>query len=160
MADEVVFVKQRWFEVRKGALYAALFLCLVSFALSRWVCWPVKISGDSMLPNYDDGQRNYINRLAYLSDQPRRGDVVGLRVGREYLIKRVIGLPGEKLEFHRDVVVVNGQPLDEPYPVRPLLWQLAPVQLGENDYFVMGDNRTTSMLGAVRREDIIGRAVF
>jgi signal peptidase I len=137
-----------------------LFVCVLSFAILRWVWWPVRISGDSMTPNYDDGQANYINRLAYLSASPRRGDVVGLRVGHDVYIKRVIGLPGEKIEFRRDIIVVNGEPLAEPYPVKPLLWRLRPVQLGENDYFVMGDNRTTSMLGAVQRTHIIGKAVF
>jgi signal peptidase I len=137
-----------------------LFICLLSFAFSRFVFWPVKISGDSMAPNYDDGQPNYIHRLAYWSTPPKRGDVVALRVGREVCIKRIVGLPGERLEFRRGTILVNGRPLEEPYPVKPLLWWLKPVQLGANNYFVMGDNRTTSMLYAVRREDIIGKAVF
>ena len=160
MESEVLAVRCRWYSVRRAVLCAALLVCAASFIFSKFVLSPVKISGASMMPNYDDGQRTFINRVAYWVSTPRRGDVVGLHVGSEYLIKRVIGLPGEKIEFDRDIVVVNGQPLAEPYPVRPLLWRLAPVQLGENDYFVMGDNRTCSMLGAVRREDIIGRAVF
>ncbi len=137
-----------------------LSLCLLSFAVSRWVLSPVKISGESMLPNYSDGQPNFINRLAYVSTPPQRGDVVGLQVGDEFFLKRVIGLPGEKIEFKRDTIIVNGLPLEEHYHVRPLLWRLAPVQLGTNDYFVMGDNRTSSMLGAVRRKDIIGKVLF
>ncbi len=150
----------KWTEVRRGVLCVGLLICIVTFAVFRWVWFPVKIEGDSMVPNYDDGQPTYINRLAYLSDSPRRGDVVGFRVGEEFYIKRVIGLPGERLEFHRDIIVVNGKPIEEHYPVRPLLWRLAPVQLGANDYFVMGDNRTTSMLGAVPRERIIGKAIY
>ena len=137
-----------------------LSLCLLSFAVSRWVLSPVKISGESMLPNYGDGQPNFINRLAYVATPPQRGDVVGLQVGDEFYLKRVIGLPGEKIEFKRDIIIVNGLPLEEHYHVRPLLWRLAPVQLGTNDYFVMGDNRTSSMLGAVRRENIIGKVLF
>jgi signal peptidase I len=149
-----------WHEVRREVLYTSLVLCLLSFAVSRWVLWPVKISGESMVPNYQDGQPNFINRLAYLSTQPQRGDVVALRAGKDFLIKRVIGLPGEKIEFYRGTIIVNGQPLEEHYPVKPLLWRLAPVELGANDYFVMGDNRTVSLLGAVPREKIIGKAIF
>lgn len=149
-----------WHHVRREVLYAMLLICVLSFAAFRWVWWPVRISGDSMTPTYDDGQPNYINRLAYLSAPPRRGDVVGLRVGHEVYIKRIIGLPGEKIEFRRDIIVVNGRPLAEPYPVKPLLWRLNPVQLGANDYFVMGDNRPISMLGAIGRDRIIGKAVF
>ena len=120
----------------------------------------MRIAGESMLPNYIDGQPNFINRLAYVSAPPQRGDVVGLQVGEEFYLKRVIGLPGEKIEFKRDTVVVNGRPLEEHYHVRPLLWRLEPVQLRANEYFVMGDNRTCSMVGAVRVENIIGKALF
>ena len=160
MAPETPPHARPWHHVRREVLLAALLVCLLSFAVSHWVLWPVKISGDSMAPNYLDGQPNFINRLAYVSTPPQRGDVVALRVGEDLLLKRVVGLPGEKVEFHRDVVFINGQPLAEPYPLRPLIWILHPVQLGANDYFVMGDNRTISQLGAVPREKIIGKAMF
>lgn len=160
MESEVIPTPRRWYSVQRSTLCAALLVCAVSFVVAKFVLCPVRISGESMLPNYDDGQPTFINRLAYWTAPPRRGDVVGLRVGHEVMLKRVIGLPGEKIEFHRDTVVVNGQPLAESYSVKPLLWRLAPVQLGENDYFVMGDNRTSSMLGSVPRESIIGRSMF
>jgi signal peptidase I len=133
---------------------------VLNFAVFHWVWWPVKVSGDSMVPNYYDGQPTYIDRLAYLGDGPHRGDVVGLHMGKDLCIKRVIGLPGEKIEFHRDAILINGHVLFEPYAVKPLLWWVRPVQLGANEYFVMGDNRTTSKLDAVPREQIIGKAVF
>ena len=151
---------RRWFDVNRPTLITCLLICLATYSLSRWVICPVKICGDSMTPNYDDGAPNYINRLAYISTPPKRGDVVALRLGSELLLKRVIGLPGERVEFRRDVVVINGKPLDEPYPVRPLLWRLPAEQLGPNDYWVMGDNRISSMLGAVPREQIVGKAMF
>ena len=160
MTQEVIRAEPKWTEVRREALYIGLLICIVTFAVFRWVLFPVQVLGDSMVPNYDDGQPTYINRLAYLADSPRRGDVVGFRMGDEFYIKRVIGLPGERLEFRRDVIVVNGKPLEEPYPVRPLLWRLDPVQLGANEYWVIGDNRTTSMLGAVPRDQIIGKAIY
>lgn len=113
-----------------------------------------------MAPNYDDGQPAIINRVAYFSNSPQRGDVVGLRVGEEFYIKRIIGLPGERIEFVRDTVLVNGHPLAEKYPVKPLLWKLAPACLGANDYFVMGDNRAMSKLGPVSRDLIIGKSLY
>ena len=146
--------------VRRSVLYTALGLCAFIYAFTHWFLWPVRISGESMAPNYDDGQAAVINRLAYFSNSPQRGDVVGLRVGHEFYLKRIVGLPGERIEFQRDTVVVNGRPLKEPYPVKPLLWKLAPVQLGANDYYVMGDNRTMSKLGPVPRELIIGKSLF
>jgi len=145
----------------RRVLCTALVLCAGAYAFTRCVFWPVVISGDSMAPAYQDGQPNYINRLAYWSHPPQRGDVVGIRLDKdEYSIKRVIGVPGDRIEFRRGTVVVNGKALDEPYVQRPLLWWLRPVQLGPNEYFVMGDNRTYSWLGSVAKQSIVGKAVF
>jgi signal peptidase I len=146
--------------VSRKVLYVALAFCVFGYVVTHWILWPVKIDGQSMTPNYDDGQPAIINRLAYLASQPRRGDVVGLRVGHEFYLKRIVGLPGEHIEFHRGTVMVNGRPLKESYAVKPLLWQLAPAQLGANDYYVMGDNRTQSKLGPVTRDKIIGKSLF
>ena len=155
-----VTVPARRRPVSRGVLLTSLGLCAFIYAFTHWFLWPVRISGESMVPNYDDGQPTVINRLAYFSNSPQRGDVVGLRVGHEFYLKRIIGLPGERIEFQRDTVMVNGRPLKETYPVRPLLWKLAPVQLGANDYYVMGDNRAMSKLGPVPREQIIGKSLF
>jgi len=147
--------------VSRTVLCGVLFLCFSVFAFSHWVLWPVKVDGDSMTPNYQHGQPNYINKLAYLSGPPQRGDVVGVRLTNgEFLLKRVIGLPGEKIEFKRGTIIVNGRPLSEPYIERPLLWALPPVELGPEDYFIMGDNRRISMLGRVAKDTIVGKAVF
>jgi signal peptidase I len=147
--------------VRRSALGIGLLICVFCFAFFHWVFWPVQISGDSMLPNYKDGQPNYINKLAYLSEPPRRGDVVCVRFDRDDVcIKRIVGLPGERIEFRRGTIVINGEPLVEPYTVKPLLWWLRSVQLQENEYFIMGDNRRSSILGAVPKDQIIGKAVF
>jgi signal peptidase I len=153
-------VLRRWYDVRRSTLVVCLLICLASYSVARWVISPVKIVGDSMTPTYDDGAPNYINHLAYLSTPPKRGDIVSVRMGSECLLKRIIGLPGERVEFKRDVVFINGKALEEPYPVRPLLWRLPAVQLGTNDYWVMGDNRISSMLGAVPRDHILGKAMF
>ena len=145
---------------RKQVLYVALGLCFFSFALFQWVFWPVVISGDSMVPSYHDGQPTYINKLAYLTHQPQRGDVVGVRVGSDFYIKRIIGVPGDKIHFHRGTVVVNGTALIEPYVERPLLWWLRPVEVGPGEYFVMGDNRSSSALGTIPNKSIVGKAVY
>ena len=143
------------------ALYLALSLALLGYTCSRWVIMPVQVSGESMSPNYEDGQPNFINKLAYRSRHPQRGDVVGLSAGfGDLQLKRIIGLPGEKVEFRRGTVVVNGEALDEPYVRHDLLWWLPSVQLGPKDYFVMGDNSRVSVLGAVPADWIIGKAMF
>jgi signal peptidase I len=153
--------ERRRCKVRREIWYLGLAICMLNFGLKEWVLWPCKISGESMLPNYTDGQVNYINKLAYLADIPRRGDVVGVKLpGGEVLIKRIVGLPGEQIDFVQGKVIINGEELTEPYPVRSLLWNVPSFQLGPNDYFVMGDNRRVSQLGPITRDNIIGRVVF
>jgi signal peptidase I len=160
MDSAVSLTARPWYFVRRKTLCLALFICIAGYVLTHWIFWPVKVSGESMQPNYEDGQPALINRLAYISHSPKRGDVVGLRVGDEFYLKRIVGLPGERIAFQRDTVLINGQPLRETYHVRPLLWRLAPQVLGANEYYVMGDNRTMSKLGPVRGDIIIGKAVF
>ena len=63
--------------IRREVLYLALSLALLGYACSRWVIMPVQISGESMAPSYEDGQPNFINKLAYRSRHPQRGDYVG-----------------------------------------------------------------------------------
>jgi signal peptidase I len=114
-----------------------------------------------MLPAYRNGTRNLINKLAYWSHEPRRGDVVALRkASGEVWIKRIIGLPGETVELREGKVVINGEPLDEPYINSPIPWSPKPITLEPDEYYVFGDNRATSAFGRVRRDHIIGKVVF
>lgn len=114
-----------------------------------------------MLPNYQNGSRQFINKLAYWSAKPQRGDVVAVQAlnGETYL-KRIIGLPGETLTFDDGVVSINGELLKEPYVQTKVPWEEKPATLGPNDYYVMGDNRAVSVLGAIPFERIVGKVVF
>jgi signal peptidase I len=163
MADDVAGNKLTWRsrQVRLKVLLTALTLAFLCYAIFTWVFWPVKVAGESMLPNYLDGSRHFINKLAYWSDKPQRGDVVGLRArDGDVLIKRVIGMPGERLTFDKGVVAINGKLLSEPYTKTKVPWTNDPVVLGPQDYWVMGDNREISVLGAVPLKRIIGKVVF
>ncbi len=126
---------------------------------------PVRGEGPSMLPTLQDGQLLFVNTLAYVRSAPRRGDIVGISLaGRRALyIKRIVGLPGERLRIDAGTVHVNGTPLDEPYVERRRPWDVGEVALGEGEYLVIGDNRGMSAsnhdFGKARRERIIGRVV-
>jgi len=77
-----------------------------------------------MLPTYKENGINFINRLAYVWSQPRRGDVVGIRLAGVHIMfmKRIIGLPGENVAFHEGHAIIDGVVLDEPYVKRPCDW--------------------------------------
>lgn len=147
--------------LRLKVLGTALLLAFLCYAFFTWVFWPVKVTGDSMLPNFLNGSRHFIFKLAYWSGQPRRGDVIGMYfTNGDVYIKRIIGLPGEEISFVDGGVAINGKPLREPYLRSKVPWELNSVTLGEDDYFVMGDNRATSWLGLVSLPRIIGKVVY
>lgn len=118
-------------------------MALLLWGASRTLVTPLWASGISMAPSIADGEFLLVNRVAYVFGRPRRGDVVAIRLagGAAALVKRVIGLPGERVTIARGVVLVNGQPLDEPYVAQRAEWDVPEVILGINEYFVVGDNR-------------------
>ena len=141
-------------------------LCYVVF-FSHLVLMPVRVQGISMEPTYKDRSFNLVNRLSYLWHQPRRGDIVAVRAYAGYhlmLMKRIIGLPGETVAFERGRVLINGQPLDEPYEKWQSDWTVAPEKLGANEYLVVGDNRTMPpedhTWGRVDRGRIVGKVLL
>jgi len=101
-----------WTLVRLGLLIIGAFV-IFNFVLTP----PVRVTGISMLPTYHTGQINFINRIAYLRHEPRRGDVIGVRFSGEsrLLMKRIVALPGETIAFSYGFILINGQPLDEHY---------------------------------------------
>jgi signal peptidase I len=104
----------------------------------------IEVEGISMLPTYQDHSRNWINRLAYVWHEPRRGDVVAIRFAGYHamLLKRIIGLPGETVAFEDGRVLINGKILDEPYEKLDCHWNHPPETIGPDQYFVVGDNRS------------------
>lgn len=142
-----------------------------------------------MLPTIEVNDRVMVNKLAYQWGVPQRGDVVvfrdprepdieesvpeavirsvleavGVRTrGRDDLIKRVIGLPGDSIEILNHQIVVNGIPLDEPYLDDIEMPDEGPFQVGQGEVFVMGDNRNASFdsrrFGPIPLEDLVGQA--
>jgi len=161
-------------------LIETILLAIVIFLVVNGTTGRFRIEGDSMRPNMHDGQYVIVNRLAYAEvgpaefGRPQRGDVVVFRYpmdpSRDF-IKRVIGLPGERVEITGGAVkICQGQvgggeaceTLVEPYIQET--WSLPPGTwtLGPNEYFVMGDNRRNSSdshnWGPLNGDAIIGKA--
>lgn len=151
----------------KLTLLRIVILILAAYLVRAHVLLPIQIKGPSMLPTYQENGVNFVNRLAYLRGEPRRGDVVAIRFAGErvLLMKRIVGLPGETIEFRAGTVYINGQKLDEPYlaPDYPCSWNLPPKEL-KSGYYVVGDNRTMlesmHMKGEASRQRIVGRILL
>jgi len=130
---------------------------------------PVRVEGTSMLPNLEDQDRLFINKMAFRVGEVERGDVVVFQYPRDHTksyIKRVIGLPGDRVLIDHGRVFVNGKSLFEPYvPARFTDDRSQPqMTIPANEFFVMGDHRSISSdsrdFGPVDRELIYGKAAF
>ncbi len=152
-----------------GAIYALVNLTTVRFI----------VDGVSMAPNFETGQFIIVSRANYLFGEPERGDIAVFHFPQdptEDYIKRVIGLPGDTIEFRSQQVYVNGELLYEPYinePCEPRNCPDAVYTMGPDHYFLMGDNRNHSSDSRafegrgeegeefrVRREHIVGEAII
>ncbi len=110
---------------------------------------PIRVDGQSMCDTLQDGEIMFVTKPEYLVGDPPHGEVVICKyTGRtENFVKRVMGVPGDVIEVKQNVVYRNGEALEEPYltPERnDNGFSMAPFTLGEDEYFVMGDNRDNS----------------
>lgn len=128
------------------------------------------VSGSSMETTLSDGDQLIVDKISYRFREPKRYDIVVFPYRYEentYYIKRIIGMPGETIQIVDGYVYIDGEPLDEHYGnevMNKAGIAEEPLTLGEDEYFVLGDNRNNSQdsraanVGTIHREDIIGRA--
>ena len=146
-------------------------VCALAFILVFYFGQRVSNAGDSMRPELKNGDVVLVNRLVYNAMTPKRGDIIAFKPnGREnahYYIKRIVGLPGETVQIKDGKVYINGKEqkkdifvseIEKPGVARD------EITLGENEYFVLGDNRNHSAdsrdasVGVLHRKDLLGRA--
>ncbi|SDN27356.1 signal peptidase I [Alkalicoccus daliensis] len=156
---------------------AILFALVLAFIVRSFIFTPVIVEGESMLPTLGDHDRMIVNKLGYLLDEPERFDIIVFHAeeGKDY-IKRVIGLPGDKISYKNDILYVNGMPLEEEFLTEfkadaPFLPLTGSFELGDvlsadtvpsDHLFVLGDNRRYSKdsrhIGLVPYEEVVGTA--
>lgn len=164
--------------MRKIGSFVVELVQVVVFAVSIFlfvyllVLQPHKIQGSSMEPNFHDGEYLLTDKLSYRLGEPNRGDVIVFRAPPSFtneFIKRILGLPGDKIMVKDGDVYVNGKLVEESYiPEEFITRQGQFVQNGEevevpdNQYFVLGDNREHSQdsrsIGFIDKKYITGRA--
>lgn len=142
-------------------------VALVStFLIYKFLAQPFLVQGASMEPNFRSGDYLLVDEISYRFREPKRGEVVIFRYPGNrslFYIKRIIGLPYDEIEFKNGKIFINGEILKEDYlpsGVETLPFDNYKVVLGENQYFVVGDNRPFSSdsrrWGPISREDIVG----
>lgn len=147
---------------------------IIVWPIHRFVFQPFYVSGPSMEPDFYNNEYLIIEKIVYRFRQPLRGEVIVFKSQdnpKDHLIKRVIGLPGEKVVIEKGKIYVynkqfpQGLELNEEYlsPGTNTPGQIE-TELKENEYFVLGDNRNMSLdsrfFGPIKEKDITGRAWF
>jgi signal peptidase I len=161
--------KSQWLELLQFAVITALIVIPIRIFIAQ----PFLVRGSSMEPTFENGDYLVVDQISYRFQKPERGDVIIFRPPVEpkrFLIKRVIGLPGETVEINdTDTVIVGGNQSDgaklkEPYVKKPSGGYTVTKKLAADEYFVMGDNRGASadsrIWGALPAKMIVGRPII
>lgn len=148
-------------------------VCLIAFVLVWYFGQRVRAIGDSMNPVLENGDVTLLNKIAYNASRPDRGDVVAFYPSgnkKSYCyIRRIVGLPGETVELKDGSVYINGKKIKEKYQTTKMedvgIVNEA-VKLGNDEYFVLGDDRADTLdsrsaeIGNVKRAEIEGKVWF
>ena len=138
-----------------------IIIIVVVVFVRTFIITPVKVNGNSMYPTLEGNEIMLLNKLGSVE----RFDIVVLETNKYEgdLIKRVIGLPGETIEIKNNEIYINDELLDDPYGYG-ITYNIDPVTLGDDEYFVLGDNRIISLdsrsFGAIHRSEIMGTTNF
>lgn len=144
-----------------------------------FVMQPHQVNGQSMVPNFQNGEYLLTDKVSYKIGEPQRGDVIVFHApetaqcpkgtGCDF-IKRILAVPGETVAVKNDSIIVNGQPINESYipsdyeTQAGLFMKDRVITLGPNEYFAVGDNRPHSSdsraWGPIHKNDIVGKAFF
>lgn len=157
-------------EILSTSIYLLVVLC-AAYLIITYVGQRTQVSGSSMETTLSDGDNLLVDKITYRFSEPKRFDIIVFPFQYDtdtYYIKRIIGMPGETVQIDYDGnIYINGSLLKESYG-REVIQNpgraAEPITLGEDEYFVMGDNRNNSSdsrdpsVGNIHRKDIIGRA--
>jgi signal peptidase I len=151
------------FDLAKTIIIAAL----IVIPIRIFIFQPFIVKGESMQPNFQNNDYIIVDQLSYRLRDPKRGEIIvfKLKESNQKLIKRIIGLPGEKIEIKENQIIIQDEILTEKYiPASFQLGQDKDFLLEQDEYFVLGDNRNASYdsrrFGLISRKDIIGKALI
>lgn len=151
--------------MRRGFFIRLAIVAALAAIVFLFVLMPCRINGGSMMPTYPEHGFTFCYKLRYLFSKPKRGDVVIIRYrDKTYFLKRIIGVPGDTVEFRNGELFRNGKPVDEPYLKYVSDWNLPPRKVEPGHYYVVGDNRSQGInehiFGSVRADRIVGSPIW
>lgn len=153
-----------------GMLVYVGIVLVITFLIITFVGQRTHVSGESMENTLDDGDQLIVDKLTYRFHDPERFDIIVFPFRYKentYYIKRIIGLPGETVQILDGKIYIDGAELNESYG-REVMQDAGtaaePITLGDDEYFVLGDNRNYSSdsrdpsVGVIHRKELVGRA--
>lgn len=151
--------------------FVIYFLIIVGLILTiKYVVSLEQVVGPSMQPNYKSGDLLLLNKISYRFRNPRMFEVVVISNDEtKYMIKRIIGLPGDSIEYKDNKLYINGEVTNEYFDTEGItndfsLSELEYDVIPDNYYFVMGDNRENSLdsryYGLIKKDQILGKVQF
>lgn len=137
-----------------------LAIILVIVLIRTFLVTPAKVNGSSMENTLFTKELILVNKINYSLNGAKRFNIVVAKLDdKEKIIKRVIGLPGERIEYKNNELFINGKKIETPIEFEDTK-DFSELQIGEDEYFLMGDNRDVSIdsrvFGPVSEKDIIG----
>lgn len=157
-------------EILSTSIYLLIVL-MVTYLMIHYVGQRTQVQGESMKPTLLNGDNLIVDKITYRFNDPKRFDIIVFPFQYKentYYIKRIIGLPGETIQITTDgIIYIDGEELKEGYGKEVILDPgnaYNPITLGDDEYFVLGDNRNnssdsrSSSVGVIKRDSIVGRA--
>ena len=143
-----------------------ILVIIIVLLVKQYLISPIRVNGSSMYPTLKDGDIMILNKIHYHLKDIKRFDIVVIKTNKSPIIKRIIGLPGDKIEYKNNELYVNDEKVEENFSHAEIddynIDELGSTTVPENSYFVLGDNRKNSMdsryYGFIEEKNIVGRA--
>lgn len=138
-----------------------IIIIIIVLLIKHYIITPIKVNGNSMNNTLKDKDIMILDKISYRFQEIKRFDIVVVKKGNDYLIKRVIGLPGETVEYKNNKLYINGKNIDEKFIHEKTNDFIMEEKIPDDCYFVVGDNRPVSndsrYIGVINKKDILGK---
>ncbi len=172
--SEIVYTKKKWSQELWDWTKAIGIAVILAIVIRTFFFAPTVVDGQSMMSTLENGEFLIVNKIVYRIGEPKRGDIIIFHATeKKDYIKRVIGIAGDRIEMKDDQLVVNGNPLPEPYLEENIQYwhemegtsftqDFIVQSVPEGTVYVLGDNRRNStdsrIIGSISLERVVGRA--
>ncbi len=144
-------------------IYPYILVILAVIIVKTYLFTPVIVNGKSMMNTLHDHDIMILNKIGMKIQDIQRFDIVVIQTGNTKIIKRIIGLPGETIEYQDNQLYINDKKVEDSYG-SDVTYDIPKQRIPENTYYVLGDNRTDSVdsriLGFIPKSEILGKATF